>query len=140
MGIARKTVSITFNREDTTTFEQYTCYVNKNRTYKMTKYPGQQWNAFAFENRVWVPLEISGMDAQYMRDRIVKYHQDKTGTVRFDGRANERPMFKTVNGVEVFDVDALDNWLVGGNMPPLSTAFRASADRSRLQRQYRIVK
>lgn len=117
MGVVKKTVSITFNREDTTTFEQYTCYVDKARTYKMTKYPGQQWNAFAVENKVWVPLEISGMDAQYIRDRIVKHHQDLTGTVRFESDTKQKPMYKIVNGVEVFDVSARDNWLVDGNLP-----------------------
>ncbi len=30
----RKTVSIVFNRENTATFEQFTCYVDKHRKYK----------------------------------------------------------------------------------------------------------
>ena len=115
----RKTVSIVFNRENTTTFEQFTCYVDKQRRYKMTKHAGQPWQAFEYENKEWKQINISGLDAQYMRDRIVKYHQDKTGEVRFDGAATQRPMYKTVNGVQVFDVTAMNNWLVG-DMTPLN--------------------
>ena len=115
----RKTVSIVFNRENTTTFEQFTCYVDKQRRYKMTKYAGQPWQAFEYENKEWKPINISGLDAQYMRDRIVKYHQDKTGEVRFDGAATQRPIWKTVNGVQVFNLEAMNNWLVG-DMTPLN--------------------
>jgi hypothetical protein len=114
-----KQVPINFTRENTTTFEQFTCYVDKHRKYKMTKTPGKQWSAFEYENKEWHPLNISGLDAQYMRDRIVKYHQDKTGEVRFEGSAPQKPMFKTVNGRDVFDPDATNNWLVG-NMTPLA--------------------
>lgn len=115
----RKTVSIVFNRENTTTFEQFTCYVDKQRRYKMTKHPGQPWNAFEYENKEWLPINISGLDAQYMRDRIVKYHQDKTGEIRFDGARPQRPIWKTENGRFVFDVTAMNNWLVG-DMTPLN--------------------
>ena len=115
----RKTVSIVFNRENTTTFEQFTCYVDKQRRYKMTKHAGQPWQAFEYENKEWKPINISGLDAQYMRDRIVRYHQDKTGEIRFDGAATQRPIWKTVNGVQVFDVTAMNNWLVG-DMTPLN--------------------
>lgn len=118
MGV-KKTVSIVFNRENTATFEQFSCYVDKHRKYKMTKYAGQPWQAFEYENKEWKPISISGLDAQYMRDRIVKYHQDKTGEVRFDGAATQRPMYKTVNGRQVFDVSAMNNWLVG-DMTPLN--------------------
>lgn len=119
MGI-KKTVSIVFNRENTTTFEQFTCYVDKHRKYKMTKHAGQPWNAFEYENKEWVSIGISGFDAQYMRDRIVKYHEAKTGEVRFDGATPQRPIYKTVNGVQVFDEGAMNNWLVG-NLTPLAT-------------------
>ena len=115
----RKTVSIVFNRENTTTFEQFTCYVDKQRRYKMTKHAGQPWQAFEYENKEWRQINISGLDAQYMRDRIVRHHQDKTGEIRFDGATPQRPMYKTVNGVQVFDVTAMNNWLVG-DMTPLN--------------------
>ena len=85
----------------------------------MTKHSGQPWNAFEYENKEWKPINISGLDAQYMRDRIVKYHQDKTGEVRFDGAATQRPIWKTVNGVQVFNLEAMNNWLVG-DMTPLN--------------------
>ena len=115
----RKTVSIVFNRENTATFDQFTCYVDKQRKYKMTKYAGQPWNAFEYENKEWAQIPISGLDAQYMRDRIVKYHQDKTGEIRFDGATPQRPIYKKENGRLVFDVTAMNNWLVG-DMTPLN--------------------
>jgi hypothetical protein len=115
----RKTVSIVFNRENTATFEQFTCYVDKQRRYKMTKYAGQPWNAFEYENKEWKPISISGLDAQYMRDRIVKYHEAKTGEVMFDGATPQRPIYKKENGRLVFDVTAMNNWLVG-DMTPLA--------------------
>jgi hypothetical protein len=115
----RKTVSIVFNRENTATFEQFTCYVDKQRRYKMTKYAGQPWNAFEYENKEWKPISISGLDAQYMSDRIVKYHEAKTGEVRFDGATPQRPIYKKENGRLVFDVTAMNNWLVG-DMTPLA--------------------
>jgi len=115
----RKTVSITFVQENTVACQKYSCYVDKQRKYKMTKYAGQPWSAFEYENKEWKPINISGLDAQYMRDRIVKYHQDKTGEIRFDGATPQRPMYKTVNGVQVFDVTAMNNWLVG-DMTPLN--------------------
>ena len=115
----KKYVPINFTKENTTTFEQFTCYVDKQRKYKMTKYAGQPWQAFEYENKEWHPINISGLDAQYMRDRIVKYHQDKTGEIRFDGATPQRPIYKKENGRLVFDVTAMNNWLVG-DMTPLA--------------------
>ena len=118
MGV-KKTININFMREDCAEYGKIYVYVKNTRSVKLINY-GEKWEVMENRSGIWENIGLSGIDLKYLKERVVRYLEDKHDAVRYVEPKSEKPIWKIEGGREVFNLEAMNNWLVG-NLTPLAT-------------------